>query len=230
MTPWHAALCSLLLAASPQPPVAFDPGDPSSEVIGRASDQALAGRTDWLGLYERDGGWRLERTAVEIRPGDLQDLPSYRVLAEPGGPRLLLSAVPGLRPGPATVAGDAVLLSQQTPSAGFTVGGRRYVVTLRSRQPNYCDAVVTVESGGVRQTLYEPATAGRSADPQLTLSCDEPHFEVKWAGDLDRDQRLDLLVTFSPKYSYHPQRLWLSSAAAPGALVGSVSLYELMAA
>lgn len=40
--------------------------------------------------------------------------------------------------------------------------------------------------------------------------CDGPHFWLEWAGDLDGDGRLDLLVTFSDKYSAHPRQLLLS--------------------
>ena len=59
------------------------------------------------------------------------------------------------------------------------------------------------------------------------VSCDEPHFTIHWAGDLDRDGRLDMLATFSSKYSYHPRQLFLSSAARSGELVAEVARYEL---
>jgi hypothetical protein len=55
---------------------------------------------------------------------------------------------------------------------------------------------------------------------------DDPHYYIEWAGDLDRDGRLDLAVNLSRKYSLHPHRLLLSSAAAPGQLVGDVALFE----
>jgi hypothetical protein len=38
------------------------------------------------------------------------------------------------------------------------------------------------------------------------------------------------VTTFSPKYSYYPRRLYLSSAAAPGELVGLVATTGLAAA
>ena len=226
----HALILGVLLAPQPPRPVAIDPGDPSTEVIGNPAEQALDRRADWLGLYKRDGAWRLGRARVDVVAGRLDEMPTYRFVVEPVAPRLLLSAVRGVNPGAVVVASEAVSLSHQTRSIGLTLGKRRYVVALQSRDADYCDAVVTLTSAGVRQTLYSPKTAGRTADPALRLSCDEPHFEIRWAGDLDRDGRLDLLVTFSPKYSYHPQRLFLSSAASPKALVGAASLYELSAA
>jgi hypothetical protein len=69
--------------------------------------------------------------------------------------------------------------------------------------------------GGRRQVLY-------SADGFV----DEPHFDVVWAGDLDRDGRLDFIVNLHRKYSWHPYRLLLSSMAATGQLVGDAALFE----
>lgn len=222
----------LLLPSPPQtrPPMALDPGDTSAEVIGNAADIGLTGRSNWLGLYARGDTWRIEHATVQIESGESHDLPFYRIAAEPASPRLLLSGVPGVVPGPASTVSEAVSLSHEVRSVGVTLGARRYTVTLASEREDYCDAVVTLATGRVRQTLYEPRTAGRTADKDVVLSCDEPHFEIRWAGDIDRDGRLDLLATFSPKYSYFPQRLWLSSRAAKGALVRAVSLYELAAA
>jgi hypothetical protein len=55
---------------------------------------------------------------------------------------------------------------------------------------------------------------------------DEPHFDVPWAGDLDGDGKLDLVVNLSRKYSLHPYRLLLSSMAAVGELVGEAAAFE----
>jgi hypothetical protein len=211
-----AMLTTLLLASQARhAPIALDPGEASAEVLGRAAQDGVTGRSNWLGLYRSGEGWRIERAKVEVTSGQDGDMPFYRIAAEPDSPRLLLSGVPGVVPGPATTASEAVSLSHEVRSVGITLGTRRYTVTLVSASEDYCDAVVTLATGRVRQTLYEPRTAGRTADPDVVLSCDEPHFEVRWAGDIDRDGRLDLLTTFSPKYSYYPQRLWLSSRAVP---------------
>jgi hypothetical protein len=54
---------------------------------------------------------------------------------------------------------------------------------------------------------------------------DEPHLEVDWAGDVDRDGKLDLVVTFSSKYSMLPHTLLLSSKARPGQLIGVAATF-----
>ena len=43
------------------------------------------------------------------------------------------------------------------------------------------------------------------------------------------DGRLDLLVTFSHKYSYHPRQVFLSSGARSDELVAEVARYERFA-
>jgi hypothetical protein len=52
---------------------------------------------------------------------------------------------------------------------------------------------------------------------------DDPHWDVYWAGDLDRDGELDLLVAFSDKYSAYPYVLLLSSRAKAGEMVGEAA-------
>ena len=101
--------------------------------------------------------------------------------------------------------------------------------TFDSKEPNYCDAVIILTQGERTQKLFDAAGPGTTNDPALVVSCDEPHFTVHWAGDLDRDGRLDMLVTFSHKYSYHPRQLFLSSGARSDELVAEVARYERFA-
>ena len=124
--------------------------------------------------------------------------------------------------GPAlTVSEQSVSLSSQQREAQFALGTSVYTVRLESRAPDLCDAAVTLARDRRTQRLYGP--------DQHRFACDEPHFEISWAGDLDRDGRLDLLTTFSSKYSYYPRQLWLSSAASPGELISEVGRYDRFA-
>jgi hypothetical protein len=92
---------------------------------------------------------------------------------------------------------------------------RRYELALRGSRPDLTDAQVVLSDGRRNQVLY-------STDGFV----DEPHFDVPWAGDLDADGELDLVVNLSRKYSVHPYQLLLSSVASSEELVGEAARFE----
>ena len=123
--------------------------------------------------------------------------------------------VPALRAG--TIATADVVnqsLTSNQPLA-ISLGSRRYEVVVRSMREDLFDARVILKHGDVEQVLYS-----------VNGFADEPHFEIEWAGDLDRDGRLDLVVNLHYKYSWHPHRLLLSSAASDTQLIGDVAVFE----
>jgi hypothetical protein len=212
-----ALLCTLPLIATPQSigtVLTRDdvPDEHSGEPPGMSDDA-------WWGLYvDGDSSW-VGETVVEWIRGSDPDEPRFSISTEPPDPILLVTGVPGLRPGSAeTVILFTTGLSSSSPALDLVVGGRAYVVALSGSDPMGCDAVVTVAEGDLTQTLYTPADS--------PFDCDEPHFDVHWAGDLDGDGRLDLAATFSSKYSHHPRRLYLSSAAAGHELLGHVASFD----
>lgn len=97
----------------------------------------------------------------------------------------------------------------------ISLGGRRYEVRLRGRRGDLSDATVMLTEGRRTQMLYSASGF-----------VDDPHFYVVWAGDLDRDGRLDLIVNLSKKYSWSPYRLLLSSRASETRLVGEAAIFE----
>jgi len=76
-------------------------------------------------------------------------------------------------------------------------------------------SIVTLRSAGKQQVLY-----------RLPDEPDELSWPVLWAGDLDRDGRLDLYVDLSRKYSVSRRVLFLSSAASEDGLVGEAAVFE----
>lgn len=137
--------------------------------------------------------------------------------APPDGVVALFSGVPLLTAGPALTVGRDLPLSGPNGELPFTLGSRRYTLRWSSRAGDGCDTRIELSSGRAVQTVYDAAKATGG------LSCDEPHLTVAWAGDVDRDGRLDLIAAFSPKYSHHPRALLLSSAAGDGELVREVA-------
>ena len=172
----------------------------------------------WLGLYLVEDGSRVDRVQVEwIATVEFGDS-IFTLSVQPKTPILIVADVPQVSPGPART----LIRYEQTLSPGspltFSLGPQEYEVQLRGTTPGMCDATVTLSDGTTSQELYFPDEA--------FVSCDEPHFSLQWAGDLDGDGLLDLAATFSPKYSYYPRRLFLSSAASEGMLVGLVAVFD----
>jgi hypothetical protein len=193
----------------------------------------LRARPTWLGLFITDTGAdekgrasRLEATQVGYVPRTTSSGIVYRIVTTPPGAALLISGVPSVSAGPAVTLGRSIDLSADTRETEFSLGNRVYRIRLEFKEPHYCDAVITFTSGGRTQKLFDATEPGATRDPALVVACDEPHFKIHWAGDLDRDGRVDMLVTFSHKYSYFPRQLLLSSAAGSGDLVAEVGRYE----
>ncbi len=73
---------------------------------------------------------------------------------------------------------------------------------------------LTLQSGDQRQVLFESEWV------------DDASWSLNWAGDLDGDGRLDLVLQASPKYSIQIHRLFLSTQAGPGKLVREVASFR----
>jgi hypothetical protein len=97
----------------------------------------------------------------------------------------------------------------------ISIGSRRYELRLQSSRDDLADARVVLSDTSRTQVLY-------SADG----FSDDPHHVVEWAGDLDGDGKLDLVVHLHRKYSVHPHRLLLSTRAARNQLVGEAAAFE----
>lgn len=177
-------------------------------------------RAPWLGLSSADDGYviaptRLEWRRLETSPG--ADGPTFALSSSLPDPLVLFSEVGGIREGRVRGAEPRMVrLSSGSPTADMTLGPVTYRLGLDSAYPDRCEASVTLSDGERSQAI---AVEG-------VLGCGDPHFSIHWAGDLDRDGRLDLVATFSMKYSYHPRQLYLSSLAAPGAIVGLAAMTE----
>lgn len=204
--------CAVVLLGSMQTdPLVLTPIDIGEAYYDRAPED-IERRTEWVGLYIGDDGSRLERANVrfDAEPDGRDTV--YSIVTEPERAELLVSGVPAVTAGPAvTLIRWTTGLSYDEPTMELHLGDTAYTLHLIATDPMLCDAVIELTDGARTQRLYE---AG-----QGPYSCDEPHFDIHWAGDLDRDGRLDLAVTFSSKYSHHPRQLLLSGSAGPDALV-----------
>lgn len=231
-----AVLAGVFLARGWQGPVILLPDQIAGEWYDEIPGEVLGVR-EWMGLFPGDspGDTTASGSRFHLSPADVRfapfagaPTPTWRVQTAPQGARMLLAGVPALESGPVVRVGGERYLWRDRPEVEYLLGGRTWTIRLEGT-PETCDAVIRIESGGVRQVLLD----ARQPDPRSGLagmSCDEPHFEIHWAGDLDGDGHLDLVTTLSRKYSYHPVQVWLSSRAEAGDLMIEVARYDRFSA
>lgn len=173
------------------------------------------GGEGWLGWTWESDALRPVRLIVRDRPKDSEQHED-QVTVE-SVPRVIFAVrcIPNLRAG--RMQTTRVVNESLDPKRPLRVslGSRRYELQLQSAREDLSDAEVILTDGHRTQVLY-------SADG----FADDPHFYINWAGDLDRDGKLDLVVTLSRKYSVLPYRLLLSSKASQAHLVGEAAVFE----
>ena len=221
------AIFTLLLALAGEPPqsrcapqfaplqTGYSSGDSELD-FWRKEEAGDWDGTGWLGWTWQRAVLRPVRLVVRDRPKDLPQVSEADVTVE-SIPRVdfAVRCVPGLRPGKIHDAGVANhSLLYEGPLVVF-LGKRRYELRVQAVHPHLTDARVILTDGRrTTQVLY-------SADGFV----DDPHFNVIWAGDLDRDGQLDLVVDLHRKYSWHPRQLLLSTKASRRQLVGEAAVF-----
>lgn len=191
--------------------------------FGLRPTTVLLEATGWRGLYEQPGGYevRAARVAVALRVVDTTYDTVFTITADPPDPVLLFAGIPAIPSGPVTYSTLyhrslwVDVTGETQDDIDLVLGSRSYRIRLTAHDDELCDAVVALHHEGQVRELYP-------LGPRL---CDGPHFELKWAGDLDGDGRLDLLGTFSGKYSVHPRQLFLSGSSDDGLAI-PVATYE----
>jgi hypothetical protein len=184
--------------------------------VWRKDQAGTWGGDDWLG-WTYDGDALVPVTLI------VQDLPKER-----NGPdeadEVTVESIPEVPfamrciPVPTAHIRSADVVNHDLSYSGplrITLGDRRYDLRVWSSRLDLADAQVVLTDGRRTQVLY--STGG---------FVDEPHFEVEWAGDVDGDGELDLVVNLSGKYSWHPHVLLLSSMASGDEIVREAARLE----
>jgi len=172
--------------------------------------------TGWLGWNRESETLQPVRLIIRRPPTELADSLQDDVSVE-SVPKVTFAArcVAGLSAGKIVNAGVLNHDLQYDGALELTIGALRYRLSIEAKHPDLADAKVVLAHDGRMQVLY-------SADGFV----DEPHFHIVWAGDLDRDGKLDLVVNLNRKYSWHPYRLLLSTKARGRDLVGDAAVFE----
>lgn len=200
-------------APSPDSPAILGPGRYYQKDV-----PALDG--EWWALCKTAKGWELRKATLTTEPiamaGDTKGRRSGLEVGVKGDEAtLLLRKVPGVAAFRSVVEASGMAASGETredQKATGTFGGTAFTVWSEAatvgRAPGY---VVKLEQGGREQVLFlNPLVEGGG-------------WELMWAGDLDGDGRLDLLVGTTDPDDFGTLRLYLSGAAGPGQLLKLVA-------
>ena len=120
-----------------------------------------------------------------------------------------------------TVFGDGAgsgTLDESSPLT-LNLGEQSYVLKVGSEDTAKCpyqslprNARLVLVNGEIKQVLYSLQDCGS-----------DPSWSLVWAGDLDRDGKLDLYVNVTQHYDSSERKLFLSSQAGEGQLLKEVA-------
>ncbi len=181
----------------------------------------------WLGLFLEDGKYFLETRPVRVRlvndpviDGDV-GMTGKSVETVPTGTAIfLLRNAPMLKEGGIeTVFYNGKyegLPLENWFSRTFRFGGKNYELRVENSV-----AVEKYLGKGSRLVLSD----GENSQVLTSLpnGCTDCYWTLYWAGDLDRDGKLDLYLDLSNHFNVMDKRLFLSGQAKPGRLVKLVA-------
>jgi hypothetical protein len=203
-------------------------------------NEITAGDGDvYFALVRDDAGWRLVSTPVRVarvedpvfeEPGEMT---GKEVRVEGAEPLFLVHG--DLAPGPVETLVAERRSFYGSPSFDFELAsGRTYRLTVdcpQAPEPTP-EAVARREFPAAWGELCPVRLHhGASVQELAVLPVNRIHESggaLLWAGDLDRDGRLDVLIDLSYHYNVSVPTLFLSSAAGDGELVAPVAHLETM--
>lgn len=216
-----------------QPPGQFHGGEP----VARHGER-------WFALTADAGGARLTRTRLQVKTVvdellDGEGQATGQAVSSAAASDALLTYLrgPGLHEGPVMqavstdIASNGEVGDSGLPAQTLRFGGRDYRIATRCEADrataNMYQCSIDLIDGERRQTLV--AMSGQRdatvAGSGMLLGSDaSPH--LIFAGDLDRDGRLDLIFDTTDHYNVSRPTLFLSGTAAEGELVRMVAEYH----
>jgi len=199
---------------------------------------AVSGK-GWLGLFGPDAGGTAV-AQVELHVDTVLDAlldengpPTGKRVGSSVGPAvLLMKDVPHVEPGPVRmIAADVLLVPNEPVSLALDAPNPVFLElacvapkSSRGTQQSTCKLVLRAGAEGKAQVLrkyeayYNDGTFGGVGN-------DAP-VRVIWAGDLDGDTRLDLLLDLTDHYNVARPTLFLSTAAEGDSLVAAVAEHQ----
>lgn len=191
----------------------------------------------WLALMRGTAG-RDRLASVTLRVDTVRDElldadgPSTgkQVSAAPGDEIVvLLAGIPGLRPGPVTTLATDMDITPTEP-AQLALRDAAYEVTLECTRPARGVGGETVACSLVARRGHQ-AQVLKSYEAQFEDGVflavgDDVRPKLLWAGDLDADGALDLLLDLTDHYNVSRPTLFLSRGRRAGTLLAPVAMHR----
>ena len=221
-------LCAAILAprratgqrSSEGPARLLIPGSPYD------GDAAAVSRQQWFGVYRvRGSRQEVRRAAVRIVRGENGCFDTKVMTADSVPPLFLVGGVQTLHPGPVDTVFNGHRFLYPGESVSWQLSSGWFVLRAAG--------TATPHSTGTSYTNYElqlGSTLDRYATSQVLahLNFGDNTPTIRWAGDIDGDGRLDLLVELSGEGYSDILTLFLSSSARGADHVGEVGRLYLM--
>ena len=181
----------------------------------------------WMGLFPTAAGqFELKPTKVTVTlvHDEIVDEPKGKktgkkvTIAGKGEPLFLVKEVSSLRAGKVATSANfnrERLEIEQTLK--LNVGDKHSTLTVNGKKKDQewrSGYNIVLESGGTKQVVYERKEISDSSFPSLL-----------WAGDLDGDGKIDLIMDVTSNYNVRDLALFLSSKAKQGKLVEKVATH-----
>lgn len=221
------ALVVLATVLAPQ----LRPGQPTVRLITlgkfHGDEVKVTNGSSWLGLTPTTKGlqWRPMRIVTKRVRDEIVDQEGQKTGVEvsvPGSHPLFL--VQGLVPPKSPVRtcihtpDSYTTLEEGTTELGCA-GVKGYGLRVISRQVK--------DSGAVPVQLWLHRSEGKQLLFEWNSDAD-PHNQLIWAGDLDGDGEMDLLMDLSEHYNVTQWTLFLSSKRKPGAFLEKVAVFRTL--
>jgi hypothetical protein len=224
-----ASLLLALLMGAAQPVQVHPTGDLHGD------ETLLADGEAWLALLATPDGARLQQVSVKV---DAVEDPLLDAPGERSGRRVSVPALSGdvllrmsggrLREGPVARAQHGSVVDWRRERLTIDLAGQASAQLALS-----CDTAAAaapqcelwLEQAGLRQRLVRH-DALPGSDDELHVGNDAP-LAMLFAGDLDGDGRLDLILDTSEHYNASQPTLFLSGDAAPGELLRAVAQHRI---
>lgn len=212
-------VCVMLLEETHE----IEPVEYTMILPGIVMDETIDADAEWFGLFEVDCGHYM------LRPVELRLVQEEGIVYEGERPLGRLVELPGETDLPITLVSSSMPVYSAGPVSSVidTLFPLHPDISFLMSSPGIESVDLDVNEEGV--FISAPGISQHLTDTHPGTGLEGPFVDLVWAGDLDRDGKIDLLLNdVDNSYLIYNWVLFLSTEASRGQLVGRVaSFYDV---